>query len=169
MIAILISAVLCQSTAFDTGAKIRHESNKMIMGMQGVDYETADVLNGSNLTVDQARVIAAQRRQAAIAQINRDMAAVQKQTRETIKNVVKSWATLNEMFGRIERGEMTFPADKVEPARGMIRTCIGAAAPYAENKLLPRNVRTAAKAHIKKAEAAMTVLEKQNPGIEPGK
>ena len=164
MIAILISAALMgQTGAFDTGQKIRHEANLMIMGMQGVDYETANVLNGSNYTPEQAKAIAVQRRREAVAQITREMDAAAKKSRDGVKQLVKDWSTLNVMLDKIAEGKMTFPDDQVETARGMIRRSMAIAEKYSAEKMAVRNVRVAAKTHVKKAESALAVLEKASP------
>lgn len=162
MIAILISTVMIgQTSALDTGAKMRHEANKMIMGMQNVPYDVADVLNGSNYSVEQATEIAAQRRQLRAVQLRQDMATMQKQIHETTKNIVKNWSKLNATYDQIVDGTKVIPDQERPTARGHIREDIEITSRMAESRTTSRNVRMAAKAHLKKAEAALAVLDKQ--------
>ena len=164
MIAILISAALVgQTGSFDTGARMRHEANKMIMGMQNVPYDVADVLNGSNYSVEQATRIAAQRRQQRESELRRQLVDLSKINHERTKMLVKNWATLNEAYDKIITGKIVVPSDKIEATRGMMRQTLDSTLAYEKNKSIPRNVRTAARAHIKKTEAALAVLEKDAP------
>ena len=170
MIAILIStAMIGQAGAFDSGAKIRHESNKMIMGIHNVPYDVADVLNGSSYTVEQATEIAAQRRQMREMQLRKDMAAMQKQIHEGTKGIVKGWSKLNTAYDQIIDGTKVIPDQERPTARGHIRTDIEITNRMVEMKTTSRNVRMAAKAHIKKAEAALAVLDKQGSPPEEKK
>jgi len=170
MIAFLISTVMIgQVGSFDSGAKMRHEANKMIMGMQNVPYDVADVLNGSNCSVEQATEIAAQRRQLREMQLRQDMAAMQKQIHEGTKNIVKGWSKLNTAYDQIIDGTKIIPDQERPTARGHIRTDIEITSRMAEMKTTSRNVRIAAKAHLKKAEAALAVLDKQGSPPEAKK
>lgn len=170
MLSILVSAALIgQAGAFDSGAKIRHEANKMLMGIHNVPYDVADVLNGSNYSVEQATEIAAQRRQLREMQLRQDMAAMQKQIHEGTKNVVKGWSKLNTAYDQIIDGTKVIPDQERPTARGHIRTDIDNTSRMAESKTVSRNVRMAAKAHIKKAEAALAVLDKQGSPPEEKK
>ena len=170
MIAILISTVMIgQTNALDTGAKMRHEANKMIMGMQNVPYDVADVLNGSNYSVEQATEIAAQRRQLRAVQLRQDMATMQKQIHETTKNIVKNWSKLNATYDQIIDGTKIIPDQERPTACGHIRTDIEITSRMAESRTTSRNVRMAAKAHLKKAEAALAVLDKQGSPPEAKK
>ena len=162
MIAILISTVMIgQVGSFDSGAKMRHEANKMIMGMQNVPYDVADVLNGSNYTVEQATEIAAQRRQQRAMQERQGMAAMQRQLHTATKDIVKGWSKLNGLYDMIVDGSKVIPDQERPTARGHIRKDIEITSRMAESKTTSRNVRIAAKAHLKKAEAALAVLDKQ--------
>lgn len=170
MIAILISiTMLGQSDSLATGAKIRHEANKMIMGMQNVPYDVADVLNGSNYSVEQATRIAAQRRQQKAIEEQRERQLLVKSMQSNLKFIVKGWEELNKSYDLIITGKVVCPADQLEATRGKLRQSIQTATQLAEDTRFPRNARLAAKAHVKKAEAALAVLEKQNPGTGPGK
>jgi hypothetical protein len=162
MIAILISTVMIgQTNALDTGAKMRHEANKMIMGMQNVPYDVADVLNGSNYSVEQATEIAAQRRQMRAVQEQREMAAMQKQLHAATKDVVKGWSKLNAMYDKIVDESFVLPDQERPTMRGFLRKDIDMTTKTIEMRTTSRNVRMAAKAHLKKAEAALAVLDKQ--------
>lgn len=181
MIAILISmALMGQTDSLATGAKIRHESNKMIMGMQNVPYDVADVLNGSNYTVEQATAIAAQRRAAANAKMNTAIREMNGQYRDAAKKSFKMWGELDKFYEKIADGSMIIPDQERPTARGHIRSDIEATTKFLQPIGLnapSRNLRKAAETHIKKAEAALAVLdkqgsppeEKQNPGTGPGK
>lgn len=167
---ILISAALIgQTTALDTGAKMRHEANKMIMGMQNVPYDVADVLNGSNLSVEQATEIAAQRRQQRAIQERHEMAAMQKQAHTATKDLVKGWSKLNGLYDMIVDGSKVIPDQERPTARGHIRKDIEITSRMAESKTTSRNVRMAARSHLKKAEAALAVLDKQGSPPEQKK
>ena len=173
MIAILIStAMIGQAGAFDSGAKIRHEANKMIMGMQNVPYDVADVLNGSNYSVEQATEIAAQRRQLRAMQERKDFAALQKQLHAATKTATKQWTTLDKFYDKIVDGSLVLPDHERPTARGHIRTDIESTTLYITppfSNSFSRNVRNAAKAHLKKAEAALAVLDKQGSPPEAKK
>lgn len=164
MIAILISiALIGQSDSFASGAKIRHESNKMIMGMHNVPYDVADVMNGSNYSVEQATRIAAQRRQQQAREDAQQRDATIRQLRAGLSKATKNWATMNSFYDKIVSGELVIPDQERPTARGHIRTDISGTSGLVRDfgPQLPRNVRKAAEAHLKKAEAALAVLEKQ--------
>lgn len=165
MITILISmAMLAQSDSLASGARMRAEANKMIMGMQNVPYDVADVLNGSSYTVEQATEIAAQRRRMRAAEEQRQRQAEIKDIQSKLKQIVKNWAEMEKAYDLIITGKVVCPADQLEVTRGRLRRTLDTTALIAERRDFPRNVRTAAKAHLKKGEAALAVLEKQNPG-----
>ncbi len=165
MIAILISAALLgQTNSLDTGAKMRHEANKMIMGMQNVPYDVADVLNGSNYSVEEATSIAVQRRAAAQARMAANFRVAEKEFREVAKKSLKLWAELDKYYVKIADETLVIPDQERSTARGHIRTDIEATrrflTPFGANQPT-RNMRIAATNHIKKAEAALAVLDKQ--------
>lgn len=165
MITILISmAMLAQSDSLASGARMRAEANKMIMGMQNVPYDVADVLNGSSYTVEQATEIAAQRRRQKALQEARERQAIVKSMQNNLKFILKGWVELEKGYDLIITGKIVCPDAQLEATRGKLRQSIQTATILAEDNRFPRNARTAAKAHVKKAEAALAVLEKQNPG-----
>ncbi len=173
MLAILISAVLAQSSGAEMGARIRYESNQMIMQMQNVPYDVADVLNGSNYSVEEAASIAAQRRQQRAEAERRLMLSMQKQTRESVSKITKSWVQLDKKYAQIADETLILPDQERPTARGLIRQDI-----EITNRILnppfgvqepSRNVRIAAKNHLKKAEAALAVLDKQGSPPETKK
>ena len=174
MITILISTVMIgQAGAFDSGAKIRHESNKMLMGIHNVPYDVADVLNGSSYTVEQATEIAAQRRAFAELRMMQNLRKADKEFHETAKKSFKLWTQLDRFYDKIVDGSLVIPDQERPTARGHIRGDIAASAEYlkpAFGSFNPsRNLRNAAKAHIKKAEAALAVLDKQGSPPEEKK
>lgn len=167
---ILISAALIgQTTALDTGAKMRHEANKMIMGMQNVPYDVADVLNGSNYSVEQATEIAAQRRQQRAIQERQEMAAMQRQLHTATKDVVKGWSKLNAMYDKIVDGSFVLPDQERPTMRGFLRRDIESTTRTIEMGTTSRNVKMAARSHLKKAEAALAILDKQGSPPEQKK
>ena len=173
MIAILISAALMgQTGSFDTGAKMRHEANKMIMGMQNVPYDVADVLNGSNYSVEEATAIAAQRRQQKADLERRMMANMKKMIREGGSKLVKGWAELDKKYAMIANETLVIPDQERPTARGLIRQDIQNTTEFlAPNSVYKpnRNQRIAATNHLKKAEAALAMLDKQGSPPETKK
>lgn len=174
MIAILMTvAVLGQTDAFSQGAKIRMEANRMIMGMQGVPYDVADVLNGSNYSVEEATAIAAQRRAAAEIRLMANMRKAEKEFHDISKKAFKQWVELNKFYDKIADGSFVLPDQERPTAREHIRNDIAATSEYlkpAFGAFNPsRGMRNAAKMHIKKAEAALAVLDKQGSPPEEKK
>jgi 2-oxo-4-hydroxy-4-carboxy--5-ureidoimidazoline (OHCU) decarboxylase len=172
MIAILISAVLAQSSGAELGAKIRHESNQMIMRMHNVPYDVADVLNGSNYSVEEATAIAAQRRQQKADLERRMMANMKKMIREGGSKLVKGWAELDKKYAAIANETLIVPDQERPTARGLIRQDIQNTTEFlAPNSVYKpnRNQRIAATNHLKKAEAALAMLDKQGSPPETKK
>lgn len=173
MITILISAALIGQNAQLEGAKMRIEVNQMIMGMKNVPYDVADVLNGSNYTVEQATEIAAQRRAFSELRMMADLRKADKEFHETAKKAFKLWTQLDQFYDKIVDGSLVIPDQERPTARGHIRNDIAASAEYLRPSIgafnPSRNLRNAAKTHIKKAEAALAVLDKQGSPPEEKK
>ena len=125
MIAILISAaVLAQSSGAELGAKIRYESNQMIMRMQNVPYDVADVLNGSNYSVEEATAIAAQRRQQREAELSRQNKAARVAIDAGIRKITKQWTNLDKAYVKIADETFIVPDQERPTLRGRIRSDI---------------------------------------------
>lgn len=165
MIAILISAALIdQTNSLDTGAKMRHEANKMLMGIHNVPYDVADVLNGSNYSVEEATAIAAQRRHQRQAQIQRDYKATIAVIDGEARKIAKRWPDMDKFYDQIIAETLIIPDQERPTGRGHIRTDIQITTKMLDPNgvyKLTRNQRIAAKNHLKKAEAALAVLDKQ--------
>lgn len=164
MIGIIVSLVMIgQTDSFDMGAKIRTESNKMLMGIYGVSYEVADILNGSNLSVDQAKHIFAQRQAAEARKNAEESKALKKVMATTATQLVKKWDVSNQSYQRIiDMSEI--PESIASQMRGVVRQDIQLTAQLldraAGDKTFPKNMRTAARAHLNKAKAALDRLER---------
>lgn len=164
MIAIIVSFVMIgQTDAFEIGVKMRADSNRMLMGIHGISYEVADILNGSNLTVAQAKHIFAQRQAEEAAQNAILLRSAKRNIAQSSAVIVKVWDKQNQTYQKlIETKEI--PEAVASQMRGLIRADIENTSQIlnraATDKSVPKNLRTAARAHMNKAKAALDRLER---------
>ena len=137
----------------------------MLMGMYGVSYDVADVLNGSNLSVEQATEIAARRQQARAYQDQQDFMAAQKQNRAIAKAALKDLTEMNKIHQEIACGIIIVPDEMLDSIVANLKKQIVNLTRISKDPLTSRNFRTAARTAAKHAEAALETLKIQQQDV----